>query len=62
MTLRAIWQFADWAVQSVNCILPEHTCLICYIIPNIWIKKQLLFNYINKLVHYQQMINIKGLK
>ena len=51
-----------WTGQSVNCILPENICFICYIIPNIWIKKQVLFNYINKLVHYQQMINIKGLK
>jgi len=26
-----------WNAQSVNCILPENTCFICYIIPNIWI-------------------------
>ena len=25
--------------QSVNCILPENTCFICYIIPNLWIKR-----------------------
>ena len=27
-----------WTKQSVNCILPENTCFICYIIPNLWIK------------------------
>jgi len=26
-----------WTGQSVNCILPENICFICYIIPNIWI-------------------------
>jgi len=39
MALRAIWQLTDWTDQSVNCILPEKICFICYIIPNIWIKK-----------------------
>jgi len=28
-----------WTAQSVNCILPENTCFICYIIPNLWIQK-----------------------
>ena len=38
MALRAIWQFTDSTAQSVNCIFPENTCFICYIIPNLWIK------------------------
>ena len=27
-----------WTEKSVNCIMSENTCFICYIIPNIWIK------------------------
>jgi len=51
MALRAIWQLMDWTEQSVNCMLPENTCFIFYVIANLWIKKQLLFKYINKLFY-----------
>ena len=57
MALIAIWKFTDWAFQArtVYTILALtdviNTYVICYIITNLCIKKkQLLFNYINKLL------------
>ena len=31
-----------WTAQSVNFILPENICFICYVIPNQWIKKTVI--------------------
>jgi len=31
-----------WNALSVNYILHENTCFICYIIPNLWIKKTVI--------------------
>ena len=63
MALRAIWQFTDWTVQFINFILLENTCFICYIIPNLWIKKNsyCLITSTNYFIN-QQMLNIIGLK
>ena len=69
MALSAIWQFTDLAVQARMVygpkrswsILPEKTCFICYNIPNLLIRKQLLFNYIIILLT-EKKLNIKVLK
>ena len=37
-SLRAIYHFSfDYPVRKLHIV--EHTCFICYIIPNLWIKK-----------------------
>ena len=50
-----------WTAQSVNCILPENTCFIFYIIPNLYIKKKCLITSTHNFIN-QQMLNIKGLE
>ena len=51
-----------WTPQSVNCILPENTCINFYIILNLWIKKTVIVIIHQQTIFYQQMWNIKSLK
>ena len=50
-----------WTNQSVNCILPENTGFICYILPNIWIKRTAIVLILTVYVINQNW-NKKGLK
>jgi len=60
-TLRAIYRSSlDCPVCKLH--IPGNICFICYIIPNLWIKKQLFFHNINNYFINQQILNIKGLK
>jgi len=53
---------AVYGWQFVNSILPQNTCLFCYIIPILWIKNSYCLIISTNYFINQQMLNIKGLK